>query len=210
MKALGYLKYTLARHTRNPNRRNARLPHKTSFMNMEGFVLLLSVIYSWTTGIEISSRQNCVFNSYQTHKRRSTGRPFNVFSSTSSILLAIPGIGGTLELESISESMRGEYYWSHIAAGVYRNVTECSKCIQCKWFKKRWCILQYFHVSDQLVFIAMNMLGPLWKKVRDRNMILVITSLYTKLANAVLTSTTITSYIALPFMDHWEISYEIR
>lgn len=101
----------------------------------------------------------------------------------------------------VYNSLRREYYWSHMAIEVYTNEKDCHECVCSKAASIRQRVPQLFLPSNPFKFVAMDTLGLLSKTLKGNQFVLVITDLYSKLTRAVLTCMTTVSHILSIFMN---------
>lgn len=90
-------------------------------------------------------------------------------------------LAGHPEEWQMYDTMRREYYWLHMANDVYMTVRYLRECIWYKLSEKRWRPFQLFSGRGRLKLVAIDIFGPLPKKLKGSQYVLVMKYSYSKL-----------------------------
>lgn len=101
------------------------------------------------------------------------------------------------------DSVRHEFYWSHMANDAYSTVDTCEGCARNNPQYKRKRPLQSFPALEPLEFIAMNILYPLPRTISGCQYVDVFKNHYSDLARGIPTSRTALTHLANVFFEHW-------
>jgi transposase InsO family protein len=106
------------------------------------------------------------------------------------------------------QTIRKYFFWPRIAEDVYDTVSQCDLCARNQISEKRKPNpLKLFPASGPLESVAMDILGPLPRKIHGNRYLLVISDRYSKVTKTVLLRTVTALSNARAFCDHWAYVY---
>ncbi|CAN8070204.1 unnamed protein product [Agarophyton chilense] len=105
-------------------------------------------------------------------------------------------------------TLKQQFYWPHMAHDVYTFVGQCESCVRTRGgIRKHRKYLKMFPAAGPLEFVAIDLLGPLRKTKNGYQHILVITDRFSKLTRAIPLKKTMSTTLAIAFLNNWVYPY---
>lgn len=105
-------------------------------------------------------------------------------------------------------TLRGMYYWPHMAADIFNTVRNCHGSVKNRIrLRKKTNPLALFLATVPLRSLAIDILGPLTKTKRGFRFLLVITDRSMKLTQVIPLRNITAFNVAVAFVEHWVFKY---